>query len=191
MAAGSVWREVSSTDCPATGFKVATLRRVDDVLDALPRAPLPSRCACPRGCCARSLPDRAPTAGSRPRRGRDSARLSSPARIDAASRMSPSAGSASRPAMLVLRARRAHQHAHAIAARRERARDGRADEAGRAGDEDGVAHGSRSLRAARRPSSACQSSSTGTPMTISRARLSSDTARPISGANPNSGISIA
>ncbi len=85
---------------------------------------------------------------------------------------------------------RTHQHADPVAAARQGARDGGADKSRRAGDQDLVAH-QPAPPSARRPSKACQASSTGTPITMSRARLSSETARPISGPRPNSGISAA
>ena len=49
----------------------------------------------------------------------------------------------------------------------------------------------RQARAARRPSISCQTRSTGTATTISRARRSSDSASPISGVSPNTGASAA
>ncbi len=88
------------------------------------------------------------------------------------------------------RAGGAQQDAHRVAPAGERARDGGSDETAGAGDKDLVAH-QLSLVSARRPSMACQASSTGTPTAMSRARLSSETASPISGPRPNSGISAA
>src|SRR5438876_8931152 len=86
----------------------------------------------------------------------------------------------------------AHEHAHIIAARHKRTGHGRSDKARRTGDENAVAHHpSAALVRARRPSITCQARSTGTPMTMSRARRKSDTASPTSGPSPNSGMSAA